>query len=67
MLDRPVPIVLAQDADFVTAVEKDRSLCARLSTGAPFTLAGRQIFVTGSTQYAGGRMLYQCAALLPGT
>ena len=55
--------VLAQDADFVNGLEKENSLAQRLATGQPFTGAGRQVFVTGTTLYSGGRILYQCVAV----
>jgi PTS system nitrogen regulatory IIA component len=55
--------VLAQDADWGTAMEKENSLAQRLAAGKPFLTAGRQVFVTGSTPYPGGRVLYQCVAV----
>ena len=60
-------VVLAQDADLVAAVEKDGSLAAHLAAGSTFLLAGRQVFVTSSMPYAGGRVLYQCVTPLTGT
>jgi nitrogen PTS system EIIA component len=57
--------VLAPDADWTAAVEKEGGLAQRLAVGAPFTAAGRQVFVMGSTGYPGGRLLYQCIALSP--
>ncbi len=55
--------VLAPDADWVAALEKEDALAQRLIAGAPFAGAGRQVFVTGTTQYPGGRALYQCVAI----
>jgi len=59
------PVVLAQDAEWVVAVEKEDRIASRLSVGTGFTLAGRQVFVTSTTAYPGGRVLYQCVALPP--
>jgi hypothetical protein len=56
-------LVLARDGAWVAALEKDPALTHQLLAGAPFTAAGRQIFVVGSTPYTGGRVLYQCVAL----
>ena len=67
LLSSPGPaIILSQDVDFAAAVEKDGSLAAQLLASTTFPLAGRQVFVTGSACYAGGRTLYQCVALLNG-
>jgi PTS system nitrogen regulatory IIA component len=57
--------VLAQDADWAAAVEKENDLGSRLAGGAPFLAGGRQLFVTGSTSYPNGRVLYQCVSLVP--
>ncbi len=59
-------IVLAHDPAWVEACEKDATFVQRLTTGAPFAVAGRQIFVTGSSSFSGGRMLHQCVAVAPG-
>jgi mannitol/fructose-specific phosphotransferase system IIA component (Ntr-type) len=59
-------LVLASDADWTAALEKDNSLGQRLMAGGAFTAAGRQIYVTGTTAYPGGRVLYSCVALAPG-
>jgi len=59
------PVVLAQDAPWVAAVEKESTLAQCLAKGAPFLIAGRQVFVTGATAHAGGRILYQCVAVCP--
>ncbi|MCX6930045.1 MAG: PTS sugar transporter subunit IIA [Verrucomicrobia bacterium] len=57
--------VLAQDADWVTAMEKENGLSQRLAAGSPFTIAGRQVFVTAVAPYPGARVLYQCVAFAP--
>jgi mannitol/fructose-specific phosphotransferase system IIA component (Ntr-type) len=59
-------VVLAPDPGLMAALEKETDLAARLAAGAPFTSAGRQVLVLGSTAYAGGRTLYQCVELTPG-
>lgn len=56
--------VLAQDGDWAAALEREDGLAQRLSTGAPFSAAGRQVFVLASTPYPRGRVLYQCVALV---
>ena len=56
--------VLAQDADWAAAIEKEDGLAQRLSSGMPFSAGGRQLYVTGSTPYPRGRMLYQCVAVM---
>jgi len=58
--------VLASDQDLAPALEKEDGLAQRLAAGAPFTAAGHQIYVTGSTQYPGGRILYECFAVANG-
>ncbi len=57
--------VLAQDADWAAALEKENDLGSRLASGGPFLAGGRQLFVTGSTSYSNGRVLYQCVSLVP--
>ena len=57
--------VLAQDAEWSAAVEKEDRLPQRLASGAPFSTAGRSVFVTGTTLYPGGRVLYNCVAISP--
>jgi len=55
--------VLASEADCVASLEKEPDLAQRLATGVSFS-AGRQlVFVTGSTAYSGGRVLYFCVAI----
>jgi nitrogen PTS system EIIA component len=55
--------VLAQDGAWTAALEQEIGLAQRLAAGNPFTVAGRQVFVSGSTQYPGGRVVYTCVAL----
>jgi hypothetical protein len=57
------PFVLASDAGLVAAFEKDASLAQSLAAAAPFTYGRQRVFVTGSTAYSGGRILYQCVAV----
>ncbi len=60
------PVVLAQDADWVVALEKEGGLAQRLTNGGVFNAAGRRVFVTGASPYASGRVLYQCVAISMG-
>jgi mannitol/fructose-specific phosphotransferase system IIA component (Ntr-type) len=57
-------LVLAHDAVWSTAMEKEGNLGPRLAAGTPFTVAGRQIFVTGASRYEGDRTLYYCVAVV---
>lgn len=59
--------VLAQDADWATTLEKETGLAQSLSRNAMLTAAGHQLFVTGSISYPGGRVLYQCVAVMNGS
>jgi mannitol/fructose-specific phosphotransferase system IIA component (Ntr-type) len=61
------PFVLASDAECVAAIEKESGLAQRLAAGAPFSAGRTQIFVTGLTGYSGGRVLYNCVAILDKT
>jgi mannitol/fructose-specific phosphotransferase system IIA component (Ntr-type) len=56
-------IVLAPDAEWVALVEKEADLAQKLASGTPFQSGRTQVFVTGSTAYSGGRVLYQCVAI----
>jgi hypothetical protein len=56
-------MVLSTDGDFLGRLEKEPGLVASLALGKPFTVAGRQVFLTGSTSYALGRVVHQCVAL----
>ena len=58
-------IVLAADDDCVARLEREPELAQRLAVGASFSAGGRQVFVTGSTTYSGGRVLYLCVAIAP--
>jgi mannitol/fructose-specific phosphotransferase system IIA component (Ntr-type) len=60
-------VVLAVDAGLFAALEKENQLSLHLATGAPFTAAGRQIFVVGVRSFAGARVLYDCIAIEPTT
>jgi nitrogen PTS system EIIA component len=55
--------VLVQDPDWAAEMEKANNLAQRLASGTPFTVAGRQVFITGITGYPAGRVLYQCVAV----
>lgn len=57
--------VLAPEAAGAVALEKETGLAQRLAAGVPFNAGGFQIYVTGSTVYAGGRVLYSCVAISP--
>jgi nitrogen PTS system EIIA component len=57
--------VLSHDATWVATLEKDAGLTQRLDAGAPFAIAGRNIFVLNSTTFAAGRVMYSCVALAP--
>lgn len=55
--------VLAADAEWVAALERDPDLIAKLTAGRPFQMGTRQVFLTGATQHAAGRTLYQGVAI----
>jgi len=55
--------VLTPESDWGQALEKDESLGQHLAAGTPFASAGHLFYVTGSTPYPGGRVLYQCVAV----
>jgi PTS system nitrogen regulatory IIA component len=57
--------VLAADAEWTTAIEKEPGLGQRLAAGAPFVAAGRNVFVTAITPYPAGRVLYQGVVINP--
>ena len=56
-------IVLAPDGDCAAGLEKEPDLARRLAAETSFPAAKLQIFVTGSTAFAGGRVLYSCVAI----
>ena len=58
--------VLAADPEWVAAVEHEPHLAERLASASPFTVAGRQIFVTAARPFPGGRILHDCVALANG-
>ena len=58
-------LVLAQDAAWGGALEKDLHLAQRLANGVPFAAEGRQVFVASTIPYPAGRVLYRCVALIP--
>ncbi len=58
------PVVLAQDAEWSAALEKDNALAEKLAGAGLFPFDGRQVFVTGATPYPGGRTLYQCVSIM---
>lgn len=57
-------VVLAQDTEWVNALEKEPGIGQRLLAATPFVVAGRKIFVTGSVAYPRGRTVYQCVAAI---
>jgi len=57
------PLVLAASADCAALLDKEEGLAARLAAGAPFAVGRYRLFVTGSTLYASGRVLYSCVAV----
>jgi len=59
-------VVLAPEAEWAVALEKEGSLAQSLAAGAPFAAGGAQCFIAGSSAYANGRVLYQCVAVLNG-
>ncbi len=59
--------VLAADAEWSTTLEREPGIAQRLASGAPFAAGGRQVFVTTSTAYPAGRVLYQGVAIAPAT
>jgi mannitol/fructose-specific phosphotransferase system IIA component (Ntr-type) len=59
-------VVLSTEADCVNLLEKDATLSQRLAAGVPFSVEKYQVFVTGSTVYTAGRILYDCVVLANG-
>ncbi len=55
--------VLATDSQWTAALEHENNLAERLAAGNAFVAANRQVYVLGTTGYADGRTLYQCAAI----
>jgi mannitol/fructose-specific phosphotransferase system IIA component (Ntr-type) len=58
-------VVLADDAAWVTALEKEDHLARSLAAGPAFVAAGRRIFVLSSHSFAAGRILYHCVTIGP--
>ena len=58
-----VPVILSHDSEWLAALEKEIGLGQKLAAGASFTLAGRQVYVTQTTAFAGEKLLYDCVAL----
>jgi mannitol/fructose-specific phosphotransferase system IIA component (Ntr-type) len=58
--------VLAQDGTWVGELEKNGQLAKQLAGGTPFAFGNRHIYILGSTTFAAGRVLYQCAAIAAG-
>jgi len=56
-------VVLSPDVEWSGVLERELGLAQRLAGGGSFAVGGRQVFVTGTTVYAGGRTLFQCAAI----
>lgn len=54
---------LTPDSDWGLALEKETDLPQRLAAGTPFASSSHYIYVTGSTPYPGGRVLYHCVAV----
>jgi len=55
--------VLATDSLWTAALEHENNLAERLAAGNAFVAVNRQVYVLGTTSYADGRTLYQCAAI----
>lgn len=55
--------VLAQDGEWLSALEKEPALAERLTSGAPFAVGSAQVYVTRTTSFCGGKTLFECVAL----
>jgi hypothetical protein len=60
-------MVLAHEPGLVALLEKEPGLPQRLAGGVAFAVAGHQLLVTNSTTYSGGRIFYQCVAVMGGS
>jgi mannitol/fructose-specific phosphotransferase system IIA component (Ntr-type) len=60
-------LALAQDADLAAALDKESNLGQRLSNGTPVIVAGRQLHLTSTTSFPGGRILYEGVAIAVGS
>lgn len=55
--------VLTADSEWCAVLERDALLPQRLAAATPFPAGGRNVFVTGSTSYPSGRVLYHAVAI----
>jgi PTS system nitrogen regulatory IIA component len=55
--------VLAQDAEWLSALEKESALAERLVGGVPFVVGPAQVHVMRTSNFCGGKTLYECVAL----
>lgn len=55
--------VLAQDGEWLSALEKEATLAERLASGAPFAVGHTQVYVMRTTSFCGGKTLFECVAL----
>lgn len=56
--------LLSADGEWNACAEKDPGFLQRLSLGEPFLLGQHQVVPTRTTQYAGGRMLFEGIAMV---
>ncbi len=56
--------VLTQDADCMSALEKETTLAAHLAAGVPFSILSSTVVVTRTTPYLAGRTIYECVAFM---
>lgn len=57
------PVVLTQNQELSTLVERDRGLVAAIVAGNRYQLQGWQVVRKGSTAYVGDRVVYDCIAI----
>jgi len=55
--------VLAQDGEWVSALEKESGLAERLASGAAFAVGSAFVHVIRTSSFCGGKVLYECVAL----
>lgn len=55
--------VLAQDGEWVSALEKESTLAERLASGAAFAVGSMLVHVIRVSSFCGGKTLYECVAL----
>jgi PTS system nitrogen regulatory IIA component len=58
--------VLCSDPDWTAALEKEPGLAQGIAAGAALIIGNQQLFVTGTTAFPRGRVLYQCVAVANG-